>query len=223
MNPRQKTTPPAAIDRRHFISTAGLLTGAAALSRNDALAAGASGQGDQLARTMEAHDRAAADRYGRILAQAAQREGVRIRTDMMAVASKHNALIVAAPAEGLERIAPSRLVDGIVQGVVYYSLSSRGSRPGFYSVKASAPQGVTLGEIPVRVEFSENRRPLFSLPGTATVSSLTVPPGAGRDVEIELGLDLTADGKPTNVTCWTCPNGVKICTIHNPDDPMPPA
>ena len=228
MNPRQKPTPPEKIDRRHFLKTAGLLTGAATLTGADALAGGTVAHTDGLARLMEAHDRAAADRYGRILAQGAAREGVRIRTDLTAIATKHNALVVAAPAEGLERIDPIRLREGIVQGVCYLSLSSRGSRPGFYAVKARAPQGVTLGEIPVLVDYIENRRTLFTVPGTGTVTSLTVPTGAGANVELGLGIDLPDDtagpaaGRKLPI-CWKCPNGVTICVEHDPDAPMPPA
>ena len=224
MNSRQNSNAPASIDRRHFLGTAGLLAGAAVLTGSPALAGGTRHHSDRLVRNMEDHDRACADRYGRVLTQAAEREGVRIRTDMTAYASKHSALVVAAPAAGLERIDPIRLVDGIVQGVCYLSLTSPGSRPGFYAVKATATSGVTLGEISVQMEFIQDRRTLFTLPGRAVVSFLTAPPGAGADVELGLGIDLPASDAGRKLPiCWRCPNGVEICVEHDPDDPMPPA
>jgi hypothetical protein len=219
MNTKEKQAKPGPIGRRQFIKSAGVLAGAAALTGSSTLAVGAApGDSDRLIKNMEDVDTACANDYRRVLERAALREGVRIRSDMTVFASKHNALLVAAPVEGLERIDPARLINGILQGFLYISWSAEGSRPDFYAIKAIAPQGVTLGEIPVVMEFIQGRRVLFTLPGVAMVESLTVPAGAGPDVEVGLAIDTPSTAR----TCWTCPNGVTICTIHNPEDPMPP-
>ena len=212
---------PNALDRRAFLAGVTTLGGVARLSAEGQ----AANDLEALAQLVRATTETTAAQYRRFLVAAAGREGIPINTDQMAVASKYSALVMAAPAVGVERIDPVALRHGITQGLVFLDSSSPDALRGFFVVRAIVSQEVVLGEQPVLLQMIRGGNVVAAERGVARVWSLTVPPSvAGVRAEAGVGLDLVMNDVLVRSNCWTCPNGVTICVerpICGPDGLLP--
>ena len=131
----------------------------------------------------------------------------------MAVGSKFNYLFVGAPAAGVEAIDPVELKTGITQGMIYLDSPTSSSPRGFYVVRAVALQEVRLGHIAVRVQMLQGGAVVGEERGMAEVWSLKVPSrSVGLHAQVGIGFDILANHQLVRANCWTCPNGVTICT-----------
>lgn len=199
------------INRRSFIAKAGMTAGVAAFV--DAPRGHAAGHIGDLADQLREQHRAYWDGYRRLLEAAAYRERLALNLEQMAVGSKFNYLFVGAPAAGVESIDPIELTNGITQGMIYLDSPTSSSPRGFYVVRAVALQEVRLGHNAVRVEMLQGGAVVGEERGMAEVWSLKVPPRSiGLHAQVGVGFDLLANRQLVRANCWTCPNGVTICT-----------
>jgi hypothetical protein len=221
MSTDKKTSDSAS--QRWFIHIARTAATLAALVLAPTLSA-ASGD-DTLQQKLEAVRNTCGSDFRELLKAAADREGIALNLEQLAVGSKFNFVFAGAPALGVELIDPLELRTGITQGMIYLDSPGTPAGAGFYVIRAVATEPVRLGRIAVRVERIRNGRVVAADRGIAHVWSLTVPPeGVGLPAQVGVGFDVLHGGVVVQSNCWSCPNGVTICvekTCSNVDCLLP--
>jgi hypothetical protein len=152
------------------------------------------------------------DAFRADLKENAAKSGLEIQTDQLLTIVRDGVTASFATPAGFEQIDPQNLKAGTDFAYGYLDAPGSGIPTGYYTLRATAEEGVNLGLNNVRVDFVDsNGRVVARRGGMADVTSLTVPNPLPFPQSIVEGVAETVNLK-IRLSIWVrCPNGAWIC------------
>lgn len=152
------------------------------------------------------------DAFRADLKENAARSGVDLQTDQILTIVRDGVTASFATPAGFEQVDPQQLKTGTDFAYGYLDAPGSGIPTGYYTLRATAGDGVKLGLNDVRVDFVDSTgRVVARRNGMADVTSLTVPKPLPFPQSIVEGVAETVNLK-IRLSIWVrCPNGAWIC------------
>ncbi len=152
------------------------------------------------------------DQFRKDIEQRAAELGQSVQTDQMLTIVRDGATIALASPEGYEQVDPQEMKRGVDFAFGYINAPTSGIAPGYYTLRATAENGVNVGRNDVRIDFIDaSGRVAATRAGQSEVFSLTVPDALPFPQTVIESESLLVDQR-IRISIWVrCPNGSWIC------------
>lgn len=153
------------------------------------------------------------EQFRKDLEERAAQLGQSLQTDQMLTIVRDGATIALASPEGYERVDPQEMKRGVDFAFGYINAPTSGIAPGYYTLRATAENGVELGRNDVRIDFIDaSGRVAATREGQSEVFSLTVPDTLPFPQTVAESESILVPGNRIRISIWIrCPNGSWIC------------